>query len=75
MFYYTPQFAANTDNIEDFLDLVIEETNQGILSSTLRELAPVVCMHNTVHMQFTQVKSTLKTVILLDTLYFNQFQF
>ena len=29
MFYYTPEFEAVTDNIPDFINLVVSETNQG----------------------------------------------
>ena len=29
MFYYTREFAAITDNIPDFIDQIIAETNQG----------------------------------------------
>ena len=35
MFYYTPEFAAATPNIEDFLDQVIAETNQGYANSQI----------------------------------------
>ena len=29
MFYYTPEFAAITEDIPGFIDQVIAETNQG----------------------------------------------
>ena len=35
MVYYTPEFAAATDNIEEFIDKMIEETNQGYSNSKL----------------------------------------
>ena len=35
MFYYTPEFAAATPNIEDFIDQVIAETNQGYANSKI----------------------------------------
>ena len=35
MFYYTPDFAAITPNIPDFIDQVISETNQGYINSQI----------------------------------------
>ena len=35
MFYYTPEFAAVTPNIEDFIDQIVAETNQGYVNSGL----------------------------------------
>lgn len=35
MFYYTPEFAAITPNIPDFIDQVISETNQGYINSQI----------------------------------------
>ena len=35
MVYYTPEFAAATDDIEEFIDKMIEETNQGYINSKL----------------------------------------
>ena len=35
MVYYTPEFAAATDNVEEFIDKMIEETNQGYINSKL----------------------------------------
>ena len=35
MVYYTPEFAAVEDDIEDFIDEMIAETNQGYLNSKL----------------------------------------
>ena len=35
MVYYTPEFAAATDNIEEFIDKMIVETNQGYINSKL----------------------------------------
>ena len=32
-FYYTQEFAATTEDIDGFLDLVIAETNQGFVNS------------------------------------------
>ncbi len=32
-FYYTPEFAASTADIDGYLDLVIAETNQGFANS------------------------------------------
>ena len=32
-FYYTQEFAATTEDIDGFLDLVIAETNQGFANS------------------------------------------
>ncbi len=32
-FYYTPEFAASTGDIDGFLDQVIAETNQGFANS------------------------------------------
>ena len=32
-FYYTPEFAASTADIDGFLDQVIAETNQGFANS------------------------------------------
>ena len=31
--YYTPKFAAFTDDVEGFIDEVITETNQGYINS------------------------------------------
>ena len=33
MVYYTPEFAAVTPNIRDFVDQVVAETNQGYINS------------------------------------------
>ena len=35
MVYYTPEFAAATDDIEEFVDKMIKETNQGYINSKL----------------------------------------
>ena len=35
MVYYTPEFAAVEDDIEDFIDDMIAETNQGYFNSKL----------------------------------------
>jgi len=35
MFYYTPEFAATTPNVRDFVDQVVAETNQGYVNSQI----------------------------------------
>jgi len=35
MFYYTPEFAAATPNVKDFVDQVVAETNQGYVNSQI----------------------------------------
>ena len=43
MFYYTPEFAAATPNIEDFIDQVIAETNQGYANSRIPVTVTKLC--------------------------------
>ena len=43
MFYYTAEFAAATPNIEDFIDQVIAETNQGYANSRIPITATKLC--------------------------------
>lgn len=40
MFYYTPQFAAITQDINGYIDQVLAETNQGYINSNI----PIRCM-------------------------------
>ena len=50
MFYYTPEFAAATPNIEDFIDQVIAETNQGYVNSEIPVTVTKFCHEEaTVH--------------------------
>ena len=44
MFYYTPEFAAATANLEDFIDQVIAETNQGYANSEIPVTVTKFCM-------------------------------
>ena len=43
MFYYTPEFAAATPKIEDFIDQVIADTNQGYANSKIDITATKFC--------------------------------
>ena len=43
MFYYTAEFAAATPNIEDFIDQMIAETNQGYANSEIPITATKLC--------------------------------
>ena len=43
MFYYTAEFAAATPNIEDFIDQVIAETNQGYANSEISITVTKLC--------------------------------
>ena len=43
MFYYTAEFAAVTPNIEDFIDQVIAETNQGYANSEISITVTKLC--------------------------------
>ena len=43
-FYYTPQFAAITPDIPGFIDLVVEETNQGYKESDVPVRVKVHCI-------------------------------
>ena len=43
MIYYTPEFAAVTPNIRDFVDQVVAETNQGYINSQIPIRIKVFC--------------------------------
>ena len=66
MFYYTPEFAAATPNIEDFIDQVIAETNQGYANSRIpvtvtklcQELATVSDTSTNLLAEFSKMKGT-----------------
>jgi len=42
-FYYTPEFKANTPDIDGFLDQVLAETNQGYMNSGVDLIATKFC--------------------------------
>ena len=42
-FYYTPQFAATTSDIETFIEQVIQETNQGYINSRVSLRVKAFC--------------------------------
>ncbi len=45
-FYYTPEFAAGTGDIDGYLDLLIAEANQGFVNSNIK--AKVILKFNSV---------------------------
>ena len=47
MIYYTPEFAEVTPNIDDFIDQVIAETNQGYANSLLPITIEKLCSEQT----------------------------
>merc|ERR1719402_1765139 len=42
-FYYTPQFAASTPDIDTFIDHVLAETNEGYVNSQVPLVATRFC--------------------------------
>jgi len=47
MIYYTPEFAEVTPNIDDFIDQVIAETNQGYVNSLMPITIEKLCSEQT----------------------------
>ena len=53
MFYYTPEFAAATPNIADYLDQVVAEMNQGYANSRINITVTKFCQEQTTFSEAT----------------------